>query len=137
MNRNDVVMAVQGVIDANLPAGFEIAPRYRGMTTWVVPIERCAKTYDGRPLPVLALGERKAHVSLFVTSFFFMPGLRDWFDAAWEASGCPLHRGEASVQLRQLDDIAFDVLADLFARLTPDAVVHAYETTFLAPRGRA
>ena len=136
MHRNDVVLAVQGVIDANLPAGFEIAPRYKGMTTWVVPLERCPKTYDGRPLPVLALGERKSYVSLFVMSFFFMPGLRDWFDGAWTASGCPLRRGEVSIQLRRLDDIAFDVLAELFARLTPEAVIEAYQTTFLAPRGR-
>lgn len=136
MQRNDIVLAVQGVIDANLPAGFEVAPRYRGMTTWVVPIERCPKTYDGRPLPVLSLGERKAYVSLFVSAFYFWPGLRDWFDAEWQASGCPLRRGEASVQLRRLDDVAFDVLAELFARLTPDAVVDAYERTFLAPRGR-
>lgn len=66
-----------------------------------------------------------------------MSGLRDWFDAAWEATGCPLRRGEVSVQLRQLDDIPFDVLADLFARLTPEALINAYTTTFLAPRGRA
>jgi hypothetical protein len=136
VNRNDVVLAVQGVIDANLPTGYVIAPRYKGMTTWVVPIERCPHTYDGRPLPVLSLGERKSYVSLFVMSFFFMPGLRDWFDAAWRASGCPLQRGEASVQLRRLDDIAFDVLAELFARLTPDAVIAAYDHTMTAARLR-
>lgn len=123
-------------MDANLPPGFEIAPRYKAMTTWVVPLERFPKTYDGRPLPVLAIGERMSYVSLLVMSFHFMPGLRDWFDDAWLASGCRLRRGEVSVQLRRLDDIAFDVLADLFARLTPEAVIAAYQQTFLAPRGR-
>ena len=132
----DVLLAVRGVIDANLPPGYVQAPRYKAMTTWVVPKERCPTTYDGRPLPVLALGERQSYVSLFVMAFYYVPGLRDWFDNAWEASGCPLRRGEVAVQLRNLDDVAFDVLADLLERLTVDAVVTAYETTFLASRRR-
>jgi hypothetical protein len=136
MDRSAILLAVQGVIDANLPSGYEVAPRYNGMTTWVVPLARCPKTYDKRPLPVLSLGERRSYVSVFVGAFYFVPGLRDWFDAAWQATGCPLNRGEASIQLRQIDDVAFDVLAELFGRLTLDAVVGAYEATLLPPRGR-
>ncbi|MEA3056973.1 MAG: hypothetical protein QOD30_2405 [Actinomycetota bacterium] len=134
MANADVLLAVRGVIDANLPAGLEVAPRYKGMTTWVVPESRSPKTRDGRPLPVLSLGERQSYVSLFVMAFHYVPGLRDWFDAAWLASGCPLRRGEVALQLRNLDDIAFDVLAELLERLTVDAAVKGYESTQVAPR---
>ena len=134
MARADVLLAVRGVVDANLAPGLEIAPRYKGMTTWVVPKARSPRTSDGRPLPVLSLGERQSYVSLFVMAFYYVPGLRDWFDAAWVASGCPLRRGEVAVQLRDLDDIAFDVLAELVGRLTIDVAVRGYEETQLAPR---
>ena len=130
------MFAVRGVIDANLSPGLVQAPRYKTMTTWVVPLERCPKTIDGRPLPVLALGERQSYVSLFVMAFFYVAGLRDWFDGAWEASGCVLRRGEVAVQLRDLDDIPFDVLAELLRRLTVDAVVDAYQSHRLARRRR-
>lgn len=133
MAHAEVLLAVQGVIDANLPPGFEVAPRYKGMTTWVVPDARSPRTRDGRPLPVLSLGERQSYVSLFVMAFHYVPGLRDWFDDAWLASGCPLRRGQVALQLRNLDDIAFDVLAELLGRLTVDAAVRGYETTQLAP----
>jgi hypothetical protein len=134
VNRADVEQAVRGVVDANLPDGLVIEPRYRGMTTWVIPRERCPNTYDRRPLPVLALGERKSYVSLMVPPLFFMGGLRGWLDAAWEASGCPLARGEVTLQLRRLDDIPFDVVAELVSRLTVDAVVAAYQHTTVAAR---
>lgn len=129
MAHADVLLAVRGVIDANLAPGLEVAPRYKGMTTWVVPAARSPKTRDGRPLPVLSLGERQSYVSLFVMAFHYVPGVRDWFDAAWTASGCPLRRGEVALQLRNLDDIAFDVLADLVERLTVDVVVRGYRST--------
>jgi hypothetical protein len=134
VSRADVEQAVRGVIDANLPDGLVIAPRYRGMTTWVVPLERCPKTYDRRPLPVLALGERTSYVSLLVPALFFMGGVRDWLDAAWQASGCPLTRGEVTLQLRRLDDIPFDVLAELVSKLEVDRVVAAYSHTTTAAR---
>jgi hypothetical protein len=129
-----VLLAVRGVVDANLPTGLVEAPRYRAMTTWVVPIERCPNTYDGRPLPALALGERKSYVSLMVPPLFFMGGLRDWLDGAWRASGCPLTRGEVTLQLRRIDDVPLDVVAELVSKLEVDAIVAGYGHTTVAAR---
>lgn len=129
MNRSDIVQAVRGVIVANLPEGLEEASYYKAMTTWVVPVELAPRTYNRGPLPVIALGERKQYVSLIFTGFYFMPGMRDWFDAAWKATGLPLDRGEATVRLRRLDDIAFDVIADAVARVSIDGIIAAFERT--------
>jgi len=122
-----VLPAVRGVVLANLPAGLEPARRYQGMTTWVIPAPRSPRTHDGRPLPVLALGERKAYVSLSIMAFYFVPGFRDRFDARWRASGCPLDRGQATVRMRELDDVPLEVIADTVAECTVDRVVAAYE----------
>lgn len=135
MSADGVYQAVRGVILANLPEGFvEEHGHYKGMATWVVPKEHGIKTHDRRTAPIVALGERKSYVSLFLMGMYYDPGMSAWLDAAWAASGCPLKRGAASVQLRDLDDIPFDVVADAVSRLTVADVVAFFERWNARPR---
>lgn len=131
MRRLGLLQAVRGVVVANIPDGFVLGgQRYVGMETWVVPAERSPKTHDGKPAPIVALGERKSYVSLFLMGLYYDPTMNDWLDRAWRASGCPLRRGAASVQLRDVDDVPFDVLADAVGRLTVDDVIDFYRRRF-------
>jgi hypothetical protein len=96
------------------------------METWVVPPERSPRTHDGRPLPVCALAERKSYVSLFLMGLYYDPTMNDWLEDAWAASGCELRRGRVSVQLRDVDEVPFDVIAEAVARLSVDDVIARY-----------
>jgi hypothetical protein len=129
-SRSDIVLAVRGVIVANLQPGIVEGSHYIGMTRWVVSPELSPRTHDGRPLPVLALGERKTYVSLFVTPVHFLPGFGEWLEAAWLDSGCPYRAGKASVQLRDLDDVPLDVVAEAVTKLRVDDVVPAFRAAF-------
>ena len=128
--RSDIVIAVRGVIVANLQPDIVELPHYVGMSTWVVAPERSPRTHDRRPLPVLALGERKSYVSLFLPPMFFLPGFAAWLEAAWRGSGCPYRSGKASVQLRDLDDVPLDVVADAVTKLRVDDLVAAFRASF-------
>ena len=129
-NRSDIVIAVRGVIVANLQPGIVERPHYVGTTTWVVSPELSPRTHDRRPLPLVALGERKSYVSLFLPPMFFLPGFGAWLEAAWRDSGCPYRAGKASVQLRDLDDVPLDVVADAVTKLRVDDVVQAFRASF-------
>ena len=121
------MVAVAGVVRANLPDGFVEAPYYKAMTTWVVPLDRSPKTHNGGPLPVAALGERKQYVSLYLMGLYFDPAMNDWLDRAWKESGCRLDRGAVCIRFRDLDDIPFDVLAEAVSYLSVDGLIAAYE----------
>ena len=128
MSQLGLLAAVRGVIVANIPDGFvEEDGHYRGMATWVVPADRGVKTYDRRTAPIVALGERKSYVSMFLMGLYYDPEMNAWLDQAWTASGCPLDRGAASVRMRHLDDVPLDVVAAAVSRLSVDDVVAFYE----------
>jgi hypothetical protein len=127
---SDIVLAVRGVIGANLQPGIVESPHYVGMSTWVVTEERSPRTHDSRPLPVIALGERKTYASLFLPPIHFLPGFGPWFESAWRSSGCPYRAGKASVQMKQLDDVPLDVVADAVSRLRVDELVAAFRAAF-------
>lgn len=127
MTRINVVQAVRGVIVANLPDGFVEARHYAGLDCWAVPKELSPRARGDAPLTIMGIGERKTYVSLFVMGLYFDPKMRQWFDRAWKASGCPLRRGKISVQLRDLDDVPLDVIAEAAAWFTVDDLIAAYE----------
>lgn len=124
MSRLDLVQAVRGVVVANLQDGFEEAPHYKNMSSWVIPDE--ASPHDKGALPVFALGERKSYVSLYVIALHWIPGLRGWLDTAWKATGCPLDRGQVAIRLRRLDETPLDVIAECVAKVTVDDVIAGY-----------
>lgn len=124
MSRLDLLAAIRGVIIANLPDGFvEEDGRYVGMQTWVVPSDRSIRTSDRRTATIVAVGERKSYVSLFLMGLYYDPTMSPWLDDAWTSSGCPLDRGKVSMRLRRLDDVPLDVVAAAVGRLTVDDVV--------------
>ena len=55
------------------------------------------------------------------------PAERDWFVEAWKATDRKLDMGASCVRFRKVDDVAFDVLAEAVARVTPERLVAAHE----------
>ena len=128
MSRLALFAAVRGVILANLPDGFvEEAGHYVGMQTWVVPPERSPRMRGGRTVPIVALGDRKSYVSVFLMGLYYDPTMAAWLERSWASSGCPLDRGRVSLRLRQLDDVPFDVVAAAVSRLSVDEVIAFFE----------
>jgi hypothetical protein len=122
--RAELLHAVREVLVANMQPGFEEAPHYKNMWTWVIPDED--SPHDQGSLPVFGLGERKSYVSLYVIAMHWIPGLRDGFDRAWKAAGCPLDRGKVAIRMRTMDEVSLDVIADTVRRVTVDDVVAGY-----------
>ena len=125
-DRRPLVDAVRSTILEHLPDGFEEAMTYR-MIGYVVPLERFPDTYNGQPLGVVALANQKNHVAVYLMGVYADEAQRAWFATAWEAAGKKLDMGKACVRFKKLDDVAFDVLGEAVARVTPEDLIAAHE----------
>jgi hypothetical protein len=122
----ELIDAIRGTILDHLPDGFEETIEFK-MLSYVVPLERFADTYNGRPLPVLSLANQKQYVSLYLMGIYADEGERDWFVDAWEQTGKKLDMGRSCVRFRRLDDVPLGVVGEAVARVSVDDIIVAHE----------
>ena len=123
--RRELVDDLRRTILGNVPPGIEEIISY-GMIAYVVPLSTFRDTYNGQPLPLVALAAQKRYVSVYLMGVYGDPAQRDWFVDAWAATGRTLDMGKSCVRLRSVDDVAFDVLGEAVARVTPAQLISAH-----------
>lgn len=125
-DRGTIVHAVRSTIVEHLPDGFEETMTF-GMLGYVVPLDRYPDTYNGQPLSVVMLANQKHHVAVYLMGIYADEGQRKWFIDAWKATGKKLDMGKSCVRFKRLDDVAFGVLGQAVARVTPDELIQVHE----------
>jgi hypothetical protein len=131
-DRAEVVQAVRGVIVAHLPAGYVETMNW-GMISYELPLARYPDTYNGQPLQALALAAQARHYALYLNAVSTSPPLALRLRDGYAAAGLRLDLGKSCLRFKDLDAIDLDVVGDIVAALTPEALVAAYE----AGRARA
>jgi hypothetical protein len=128
--RRAVLGAVRDLVRAHIDPGFSEGMGY-GMIGWSVPHARYPAGYHcdpKQPLPFAGLAAQKHHFSLYLCSLYVGEGGdADWFRSAWARSGKKLDMGKGCIRFRKLDDLALDVIAESFRRMTVDRFVAEYE----------
>ena len=125
-DRREALEAVRGVVLENLPEGYEECIS-SGMISYVVPLSRYPDTYNGQPLALASLASQKRHMALYLNNVYSDPETREWFVAAYAATGKRLDMGKSCVRFRRLDDFPLDVVAQAIARTSVDAFLSLYE----------
>lgn len=125
-DRRATLDAVRRVVLDNLPEGFEEMMQY-GMVSYVVPLDRYPKTYNGEPLAVASLGNQKRHMALYLMGVYGEEGGQDWLRERWATTGKKLDMGKSCLRFKTLDDLALDVVGEVIARTPVDAFLAAYE----------
>jgi hypothetical protein len=126
--RQAPMKAIRKVIRANVPNGFQELMDF-GMITWAVPLKRYPDTYNGHPLGLVALGNQKNHMALYLSGIYGNTKERAWFEKAWKATGKKLDMGKSCVRFKRLDDVPLDVVAQAVARVSVDDYIRAYEAS--------
>ncbi|MDX2016034.1 MAG: DUF1801 domain-containing protein [Planctomycetota bacterium] len=133
-DRRATLEAVRRVIlkhkDADIAEGMQY-----GMIGYFVPHELYPPGYHcdpKQPLPLAGLASQKQHCSLYVMALYTGPNRQDndlvrWFRAAWAKAGKQLDMGKACIRFATADDLALDVLAELFRRVTAKKYIAQYE----------
>lgn len=136
-DRRAAVEEVRALVVANMDPLLEEGMQY-GMISWYVPFSVFPDGYHTtpkQPLPFACLASQKNYLSLYLMSVYAdgTPG-ENWFRTAWAASGKRIDMGKACIRFKRTEDLALDVIAEAFRRITvKDYLVHY---AFTDPRNR-
>ena len=121
-DRRDAVARVRDVVNEHLPDGY-VEQLDWAMISWVVPLERCPDTYNGKPLCYAALASQKHHMSLYLMGVYGDPDERAWLERQYAERHLELDMGKSCVRFRTLDALPLDVVGEAVARIPVDRFV--------------
>ncbi|MBD0831447.1 DUF1801 domain-containing protein [Aestuariibaculum sediminum] len=131
VERQEVLNKLRNTIISNLPAGFEEGIQY-GMIGYVVPHTIYPDGYHCNPLeplPFVSFASQKNSINLYHMGLYASPDICDWFVAEYPKH-CKrkLDMGKSCIRFKKIDDIPFDLIAELCKKLTPQQWIDIYET---------
>jgi len=138
-DRRTALQAVRQVILRNLDKDFEEGMQY-GMIGYYVPHRVFPAGYHCDPkLPLCyaGLANQKNYMSLYMMCVYGGGAHEKWFRSAWAKSGKKLDMGKCCIRFKKLDDLALDVIAEAFRRVTAKAYIANYEAVLRSPTPRA
>ena len=129
--RKEALKKLQKTIKDNLPKGFEEVIIY-GMIGYVVPHSIYPDGYHCTPelpLPFMSFASQKNSVNLYHSGIYSKPELHDWFvDEYPNHSKRKLDMGKSCIRFKKFDEIPFELIAELCAKITVDDWIDIYET---------
>ena len=122
----------QQILD-NLPKGIEEAMNY-GMLGYVVPHSVYPDGYHCNPkdpLPFMNLASQKNFVAVYSMVLYSRKDLMDWFTSEY-AKRCKykLDMGKSCIRFKRMDDIPFDLIGELTAKVSTEEWIDIYESAF-------
>lgn len=128
--RKEVIEKLRGIILQNLPNGFEEQLSY-GMLGYVVPHSLYPAGYHVQqelPLPFINLASQKNFIALYHSGIYADPALMNWFKNEYPVH-CKrkLDMGKSCVRFKSMDDIPYELIAELCTKMTPTEWISLYE----------
>jgi uncharacterized protein YdhG (YjbR/CyaY superfamily) len=124
--RQELVMRVRDLVNANLPGGY-VERMSWGMISWELPLERYPDTYNGQPLVYAALAAQKSHTALYLNCIYASDERTQRLQQAYAAAGKKLDMGKSCIRFKKADQLAEDVLADAIRSVPVEDFVAEYE----------
>ena len=120
-------------VSQNLPPGFQEQLSY-GMIGWSIPLETYPPGYhctSNTPLPFLNLASQKNFIALYHMGIYANPQLLNWFVAEYpKYSLRKLDMGKSCMRFKKVEDIPFDLIAELCRKITTQDWILQYEKHF-------
>jgi len=129
--RKDALKKLRKTIKDNLPKGFEEGIQY-GMIGYYVPHSVYPDGYHcdpKTPLPFMSFASQKNSVNLYHSGIYAIPKIHDWFVNEYpKHNKRKLDMGKSCIRFKKVDEIPFDLIAELCGKLTTDEWIQVYET---------
>jgi hypothetical protein len=132
-DRKEAMLKLRNAIKENLPQGFEEVISY-GMLGYVVPHSIYPSGYHCNPklpLPFINLASQKNFIALYHMGIYANKNLESWF-----VSENPKHvktkldMGKSCIRFKKIDDIPFDFIGELAAKVSVEDWISNYEKAF-------
>lgn len=128
--RKAAMIHLRDVINKHLPAGFKETIGY-GMIGWVIPHSDYPAGYHCNPklpLPFMNLASQKNFIALYHMGIYGNPELLKWFvDEYPKHSKAKLDMGKSCIRFKKMNDIPFELIAELMTKVTPALWIEWYE----------
>ncbi len=128
-DRKNAMTELRRVIKSRLPNGFK--ERMSGMLHYEVPLSRYPDGYHCNPkspLPFISLASQKNFIAVYHFGMYTNPDLYHWFVEEYPRHAKrKLDMGKSCLRLKKMDDIPFDLIGDLVAKLTVEEWIKIYE----------
>ncbi|MCB0478684.1 MAG: DUF1801 domain-containing protein [Crocinitomicaceae bacterium] len=132
--RKEVMQKLREIVNANLPEGFEETMSYN-IPGWVVPKSIYPQGYHCKPnppLPFLSIASQKSHIGFYHMGMYADEKLYKWFvDEYPKHATRKLDMGKSCIRFKKMDDIPYDLLAELVKKMTPQDWIERYESAFV------
>lgn len=129
--RQEALKKLRQTIKNNLPKGFEEGIQY-GMIGYYVPHSKYPDGYhcnSEEPLPFMSFASQKNSINLYHSGIYAVPEIHDWFVSEYpKYCKRKLDMGKSCVRFKKLDDIPFELIAELCTKLNADEWIDIYET---------
>jgi len=129
--RKEGFLKLRNNILNNLPKGFEEEMSY-GMLGYVVPHSIYPNGYHCNPklpLPFINIASQKNFIALHHLGIYANPALLGWFTTEYpKHSTQKLDMGKGCIRFKKLDQIPFDLIAELAGKMSVEDWINCYET---------
>lgn len=129
--RKPIISKLRKIIKDNLPEGFEEGLNYK-MLGYYVPLSIYPEGYhcDPKlPLPFMNLASQKNSINLYHSGIYAKKELYDWFVAEYpKHAKRKLYMGKSCIRFKKMDDISYDLIAELCTKLTVNEWINIYES---------
>jgi Domain of unknown function (DU1801) len=136
-DRKAAIEQLRKLIKKQLPKGFQECISY-GMIGYVVPHSLYPKGYhcDPKlPLPFLSIASQKNFIALYHMGIYADSRILDWFTSEFpKHSKAKLDMGKSCIRFKKMDQIPFDLIGALAAKMTPQQWIELYEKNYIAPK---
>ena len=128
--RKATLNRLRQVINDNLPEGFAEGIQY-GMIGYYVPHSVYPDGYHcdpKTPLPFMSFASQKNSVNLYHSGIYAKKELHDWWVSEYpKHSSRKLDMGKSCVRFKKLDDIPYDLIAELTQKMSCQEWIDIYE----------
>ena len=133
-DKKQSVIKLISIIREFLPKGYEECLNY-GMPSWVVPHSIYKKGYHcspDLPLPFLSLAVRKNNIAIYHMGIYADKKILDWFVKEYpKHAKYKLDMGKSCIRFKKLDDIPYNLIAELCSKMTVKQWISLYEKALI------
>lgn len=131
LERQEVFTNLRETIRNNIPKGFVEQMSY-GMIGYVVPHTTYPDGYHCNPklpLPFVNIASQKNFIILHHLGIYANPKLLQWFVGEYpNHSKQKLDMGKGCIRFKKMDQIPFELIAELMQKITVEDWIQGYET---------
>ena len=131
--RKESFTKLRETILENIPNGFVELMSY-GMIGYVVPHSIYPNGYHCEPklpLPFMAIASQKNFIALYHMVIYAKPELLNWFVTEYpKHSQQKLDMGKSCIRFKKMNQIPFDLIAELVQKMSVQEWITCYESAF-------